>query len=133
MDSITYSEELFAAKLAASDSFYDFATKAGELIPALESMTAKAVVDRCSELGIAFHAQKVNDNTARALQNVYPYIWSGEVREALKLLEDVSPQLNDQTKISVLMHTASKTFTKGSAAANGALAQLMNVLRSAIE
>ena len=55
------------------------------------------------------------------------------MREALKLLEDVSPQLNDQSKISVLMHTASKTFTKGSAAANGALAQLMNVLRIAIE
>ena len=36
-------------------------------------------------------------------------------------------------KISVLMHTASKTFTKGSAAANGALAQLMNALRIAIE
>ena len=37
------------------------------------------------------------------------------------------------TNISVLMHTASKTFTKGSAAANGALAQLMNVLHIAIE
>ena len=36
-------------------------------------------------------------------------------------------------KISVLMHTASKTFTKGSAAANGALAHLMNALRIAIE
>ena len=35
--------------------------------------------------------------------------------------------------ISVLMHTASKTFTKGSAAANGALAHLMNALRIAIE
>ena len=31
------------------------------------------------------------------------------------------------------MHTASKTFTKGSAAANGALAHLMNALRIAIE
>ena len=82
LDNITYSEELFVAKLTASDAFYDFATKAGELIPALESMTAKAVVDRCSELGIAFHAKKVNDNAARALQHVYPYIWSGEVREA---------------------------------------------------
>ena len=37
------------------------------------------------------------------------------------------------TKISVLMHTASKTFTKGSAAANGALAQLTSALRIAIE
>ena len=36
-------------------------------------------------------------------------------------------------KISVLMHTASKTFTKGSAAANGALAHLMNALRIAIQ
>ena len=133
LDNITYSEELFVAKLTASDAFYDFATKAGELIPTLENMTAKAVVERCSELGIAFHAQKVNDNIARALQNVYPYIRSGEVREALKLLEDVSPQLNDQSKISVLMHTASKTFTKGSAAAKGALAQLTNALRIAIE
>ena len=55
------------------------------------------------------------------------------MREALKLLEDVSPQLNDPSKISVLMHTASKTFTKGSAAANGALAQLTKALRIAIE
>ena len=31
------------------------------------------------------------------------------------------------------MHTASKTFTKGSAAANGALAHLMNALRIAIQ
>ena len=131
--SITCSEELFAATKTTSDAFFDFATKAGELIPTLETMTAKAVVDRCVELGITYHAQKVTDNTARALQQVYPYIRSGEVRGALKLLEDVIVQLNGQTKISVLMHTASKTFTKGSAAANGALAQLMNALRIAIE
>ena len=58
---------------------------------------------------------------------------SVQVRDALKSLEDVSAQLNDPTKISALMHTASKTFTKGSPAAVGALAQLTNALRVAIE
>ena len=67
----------------------------------------------------------MSDNTARALQHVCPYIRSGEVRDALKLLEDVSDQLYDQTKMSVLMHIASKACTKGSAAAIGALTQLM--------
>ena len=133
LDSITYSEELFTAKLAASDAFYDFAAKAGELIPTLETMTGKQLIDRCRELGIQFHALKVNENTGRALQQVYPYVKSAEVHDALKSLEDVCVQLNDQTKISALMHTASKTCTKGSAAANGALAHLMNVLRIAIE
>ena len=61
MDSITYSEELFNGKLTASDAFYDFATKAGELIPTLETMTVKALIDRCLELGIQFHALKVNE------------------------------------------------------------------------
>ena len=37
------------------------------------------------------------------------------------------------TNISVLMHTASKTSTKGSAAAVGAITQLLNALRTAIE
>ena len=96
-------------------------------------MTAKALVERREQLGITSHVQKVKDTIARALQHVYPYRRRDEVREALKLLEDVSVQLNDQTKISVLMLTASKTFTKGSAAAIGALAQLMNALRIAIE
>ena len=126
LDSITYSEELYTAKLAASDAFYDFAVKVGELIPTLETMTVTALIDRCLELGIQFHALKVNENSARALQHVYPYMKSAQVRDALKSLEDVSVQLNGQTKISVLMHTASKTVTKGSEAAVGALAQLTN-------
>ena len=89
LDSITYSEELFAAKLTTSDAFYDFATKAGELIPTLETMTVKALIVRGQELGIQFHALEVNEDAARALQHVYPYVKSAEVHDALKSLEDV--------------------------------------------
>ena len=67
------------------------------------------------------------------MQQVYPYVKSAEVHDALKPLEDVCVQLNDQSKISAIMQTASKTFTKGSAAAIGALAQSTNALRIAIE
>ena len=52
------------------------------------------------------------------------------MRGALKY---VSAPLNYQTHISALMHTASRTFTKGSEAANGAIAELTHVLRIAIE
>ena len=58
VDSLVFSEELYAAKLAVSDAFFDFATQVGELIPTLETMTVKALIDRCVELGITFHAQK---------------------------------------------------------------------------
>ena len=47
--------------------------------------------------------------------------------------EDVSAQLNDQTKRSALMYTASKTITKGSQAACSALAQVTKSLRVAVE
>ena len=41
--------------------------------------------------------------------------------------------VGDKISVFIIMHTASKTFTKGSAAANGALAHLMNALRIAIQ
>ena len=64
LDSSTHSEELFNARLTASDAFYDFATKVGELVPTLETMTVKAIIDRCDELGVTFHAQNVTEYTA---------------------------------------------------------------------
>ena len=100
MDIITYYEESFAVKLAVCDTFLDCATKYCELIPNLENLTARALVDRREQLGITYHVQTADDNVARALQHVHPYLQSGEVCEALKLLEGVSVQLNNQTIVS---------------------------------
>ena len=132
LDSITYSEELHAAKAASSDSFYDFAEKVMSLFHpgvALDTLSVKGVQEQAGKLGVTYHGSKLTDAVTRALQNVIPYTQNHSVRKALKEFEDVSYQLNEQTKISMILHTTSKHFGKGTEAAVGACVQILKVLR----
>lgn len=136
LDSITYSEDLYAAKTASSDSFFDFTEKVMGLFPAepaVGGMTSKAVIEHMDKLGVTFHGKRLGEPLARAVQQLAPYAQRADVRKALKALEDVSSALNDQTKISMLCNTASKHFGgKGSEAAFGAIIELFKVLRVAL-
>ena len=72
---------------------------------------------------------KMNDNIQRASQHVDPFVLNLDVRVAFKAFEDVSDALNDQTKLSYLMNTASKHYMKGSEAAVGVVVQVLQSLR----
>ena len=135
LDSITYSEELHAAKAASSDSFYDFAEKVVSLFPpavAFGTLTVKGMQEHAGKLGVTYHGSKLTDTVTRALQNVIPYTQNRSVREAWKAFEDVSYQLNEQTKLSMFLHTTSKQFGKGTETAVGACVQVLNVLRASL-
>ena len=135
LDSITYSEDLFAANASSSDSFFDFTQKVIQLFPAelaVGSMSVKAVISAADKAGISYHGIKVNDNCARALQNVAPFAQSTKAQTAFKDFEDVSPALTDQTKISQPTHVASKHFGKGHDAAVGAFVELLSALRAGL-
>lgn len=135
LDSISYSEELYATKSASSDSFFDWVEKVVGVFPkepTFVSLTGKAVKDRGDKLGITFHGNKVNENIQRALQHAAPFVLNHDVRVAFKAFEDVSDALNDQTKLSYLMNTASKHYMKGSEAAVGAVVQVLQSLRLAL-
>ena len=132
LDSITYSEDLFAAKAASSDSFYDFTEQIVDLFhpsEAFGTLPAKTIQGHAAKLGVTFHGQKLNDNVTRALQNVASDTQNASVRSAFESFEDVSYQLNDQTNKSMCLHTTSKHFGKGNDAAVGACVQVLNVLR----
>ena len=93
LDSITYSEDLFAAKAASSDSFYDFTETNVDLFhpsEAFGTLPAKTIQGHAAKLGVTFHGQKLNDNVTRALQNVASYTQNASVRSAFKSFEDVS-------------------------------------------
>ena len=50
LDSITYGEDLHNAKMAASDSFFDFAQKVISLFPAeppFKDLVRRAVISKC--------------------------------------------------------------------------------------
>ena len=132
LDSISYSEELHAAKAASSDSFYDFAEKVVCLFPtqvAFGTLTVKLMQEHAGKYGVTYHGSPLSDTVTRALQNVVPYTKNPSVRKAFKAFEDVSYQLNEQTKLSMFLHTTSKHFGKGNEAAFGACVQVLKVLR----
>ena len=89
LDSITYSEDLFAAQCANSDSFMTFAEKLVFALPSgfIGTNSVKGIVARMSSLGITFHASAVGENTARALTYVNPYLQSVDLENELRLLE----------------------------------------------
>ena len=135
LDSITYSEELFAAKTASSDSFFDYTQKVVELFPrepAFSGISVKAAQGHAKKLGITFHGVPLSDTVTRALQNVAPYLNDCKLRSALKSFEDTSSVLSCQTNISMLLHTATKHFGKGTDAAIGACVQVLEYVRLAI-
>ena len=134
LDSITYSEDLFAANSTSSDSFFTFAEKVLTVFPAdfLSTNSAAKIVLRAGNLGITFHGNPVNDNIARALQNVAPFVISPEIQMAFRAFEDISQALNDQTKISLLFHAATEAYGKVGQAAVGASVGVLCALRAAL-
>ena len=132
LDSISYSEDLFAAKTVVSDSFFDFAQKligVFPIEPAFGGLSGKMMKDHADKLGIRYHGNKIGDTLVRGLQNLAPFVQNAQVQEAFKAFEDVSFALNDQTKISMLMHTTTKHFGRGKAAGVAACVQLLKALR----
>ena len=135
LDSISYSEDLFAARTLSSDSFFDYSQKVIDLFPpepAFGGLTGRVVKEHAERLGLRFHGSPVSDNIQRALQNVAPYVQDANVRAAFKAFEDTSLALNDQTKLAMVMNATTKHFGKGSGAAVGACVQLLNALRYAL-
>ena len=100
--------------------------------PAFGGLTVKAVILQAGKCGLTFHGSKVNENTARAPLNVAPFAHDTRVQTAFKAFEDVSFGLDDQTKISMLMHAATKHFGQGREAAIGACVQIFWALRAGL-
>ena len=134
LDSITYSEDLFAANSASSDAFLAFAEKVMSALPAgfLQSHSVKNIVARAESLGISFHGSAVGDSVARALINVAPFVICQEFRKAFMAFEEISTTLNDQTKISFLTHACTKAYGKTSDAATEASVKVLVALRAGL-
>jgi hypothetical protein len=143
LDSITYSEDLYAANSGTSDAFLTFAEKVISALPPgfLQTKTAKNVVERAASLGISFHGSAVGDSVARALINVAPFVISPDFQKAFRAFEEVSPALNDQTKISFLTSACTKLFLtnactkahgKTNSAATEACVEVLHALRAGL-
>ena len=134
-DSMTYSEELFAANPHCSDVFLTFAEKFMAAVPPgfVQCETVKKIVARARTLCISFHGSAVGDGVARALINVAPFLTSPEFRKAFKSFEAISPALNDHTKLSSLTYACTKTYGKaGRAAAAEASVAVLDTLRAGL-
>ena len=143
LDSITYSEDLYAANSASSDAFLTFAEKVMSALPPdfLQSSTVKKIVVRAESLGISFHGSAVGDSVARALINVAPFVMSPDFQKAFRAFEELSHALNDQTKISFLTNACTKSFLtnactkthgKTSIAATEACVEVLIALRAGV-
>jgi len=134
VDSLSYSEELYATNCVTSDSFFDFVVKVESLLgSAAGEMNSKQLQQRCRDLAISFHGQAIGDNAARAIQAVLPFIISnlptGGLPDVMKKLQDVTKVLNEQSKLSGVFNAASKAFGKGSPAAMSAVCDTLNIIR----
>ena len=95
-------------------------------------MSVKAIATAAAKLNVTFHGAEINDSCGRCLQNMSPYLQLPGVRAAIKAFEEISPALNDQSKISQLMHTASKSYGRGATAAVGAVECLVYCLKAGL-
>jgi hypothetical protein len=132
LDSITYSEDLYAGKTASSDSFFDYTVKALCVLPqkpAVTELTSRQVQEQATRLGITFHRNSPNDRITRALQNVAPLVSFQGVKVAFTASEDASFALNDQTNIASLGHTTSKHHGRGTDATVGDIVEVLGALR----
>jgi hypothetical protein len=136
LDSITYSEDLHVAKSASSDAFFDFAEKSCPLLKKTiadnPNHEALAVAKEGQKLGITYHGAPLERNMARALLEVAPYVGNGDVRSALKELENISSVLSDQSKCAGLFGMVTKHYGKSSIAAVGAVVEAVSAIRISI-
>ena len=131
LDSISFAESVYASYNCSCDSFWDFAVKLADLIgkDKLATMSQKGIVALCERYHLSFQGHPVKEMGARNLQAMCPFLGEAAVGAAIKSFEEVSQQLNDQTKLASLMHEASKTYQRGTTAAVGALADLIDYLK----
>ena len=75
LDSINYSEDLYASN-SASSVFFTFAEKCMTVFPPdfVGNNSAKSIASRAKTHDISFHGSAVGDNVARALLNVAPFV-----------------------------------------------------------
>ena len=134
LDSITYSEDLFASNSATSDAFLTFAEKLIGALPSgfIASNSARNIVLHAKSIGISFHGSAVGDNVARALMYVAPYLNAPAFRTAFREFEEISSALNDQTNISLLLHSTTKCHAKDGVAATEAAVPVLFALRMAL-
>ena len=100
--------------------------------PAFGGFSVKTIIQLACPLGVTFHGTKINDSIARALQSVAPFVQDSRVQIALKTFENLSPALNDHTKLSMLMNVAARYYGKGTEAAFINCSQFLVLLHSSL-
>ena len=108
LDTISYSEDVFAAQGATADSSLDFITKARHLVSAHSGATNPQLIQEFKSLGLLFHGKPIGYQGVRAFKAVEPYAAIGAVRDALNALEQVTKKLNVQTMIHKLCDTCNR-------------------------
>ena len=79
MDTITYSEDTFAAQEATADSCLDFVNKVRHLVNT-KGLTQRQLIDELKKSNISFRGKAVGDQGVKSIQTVEPYAVSGAVR-----------------------------------------------------
>ena len=116
LDSITYSEDLYAGKEATSDSFFDWTDKVFSLLSpkaAVDAMMLKDLKAAVDKLAVTYHGVAPSVAVLRAFQNCAPFVASEAVGLAFKEFEHVSSVLNDQTKLPAIFLVATKAVNGG--------------------
>ena len=126
LDSITYSEELFASSFGTNDSFLTFAEKVMSAFQPdfFATATVKTNMPSSATLVISYHGSAVGDNVARALMNV--------ARRFYKSIHGVQrnqPGIKRPGEISDLTNSCSKAYGKSGDAAVGAAVSVLVALR----
>ena len=132
MDTITYSEDTFAAQEATADSCLDFVNKVRHLVNT-KGLTQRQLIDELKKSNISFRGKAVGDQGVRCIQTVEPYAVSGAVRGAARALEQVTKKLNEQTTMYKLCAACNKQYGKASQAAIDACTKVLITLRIALK
>ena len=100
--------------------------------PSLGKLARSKILEECEKYHVTFHGRPIGDNGIKALLAVAPYVNNVKVTAALKLFEDVSKKLNDQTMLSKLMMITTNYFTKSTDSAADIFAEMVECLRNSL-
>ena len=132
VDSLSYSEELFAGNSLTSDSFFDFVVKVASLLGSAASdgsMNSRLLQKRCSDLAVTFHGQPIAENIARAILVMIPFLSTPGLPQVVKQLQDTTKLLNEYSKCCGVFSVASKALGKGTPAAASAVCDVLHIIR----
>ena len=110
LDTLTYSEDLFAAQAAAGDSFLDLVLKVKYLVTAVLGASIPKLTEKFAQMGFLYHGRPIGEQGVKAFYAIEPYASNREVREAAKALESVTKELNEQTKLQKVCQTCDKYY-----------------------